>query len=562
MSRAAADAMTRPLIVQGDMSLLLEVQHPRYADARDAIAPFAELTKSPEYMHSYRISPLSVWNAASAGLSLEAMETALHEFSRYPVPKNVLKELRSLVQRFGKIQIHAHGDELKLSVLDSDILALLKSGKRSSVFFGQPLSDHEFLVPGLSRGPLKRAFIKVGYPVDDCAGTSPGEPLALDWRAQTGGGHEFSLRAYQQKALDNFFAGGEHRGATGVVVLPCGAGKTLVGLGAVVRLQRSALVLTTGVTAVKQWIAEALDKTSLSADQVGEYSANTKDIKPVTVSTYQMLTYRSQKNSDFVHFDLFRKRDWGLIIYDEVHLLPAPVFQVTAEIQARRRLGLTATLVREDGLENEVFALIGPKRFDSPWKDMEQQGWIARASCIELRVPMSETTRKQYNQATRRQQYKIAAQNPAKAEWVEAILKRHPDAPTLIIGTYLEQLKELAESLDAPVLTGRTSNKRRAVLYKAFREGQQRVLVVSKVANFAIDLPDAAVAVQVSGTFGSRQEEAQRLGRILRPKRGDNQAWFYTLVSEDSVDQERAMHRQLFLTEQGYSYSILDELPQ
>ncbi len=405
---------------------------------------------------------------------------------------------------------------------------------------------------------MKQSLIKVGYPVEDLAGYREGEQLELNLRKETRGGLSFQLRHYQREAAEIFYAAGTARGGSGVVVLPCGAGKTIVGLACMARLQTSTLVLTTSVTATRQWIAELLDKTTLTGEAIGEYSGHTKDIRPVTIATYNILTWRADKTGRFAHLELFDQRDWGLIIYDEVHLLPAPVFQVTAGLQARRRLGLTATLVREDGREDDVFALIGPKKVDMPWKELEREGWIASARCHEERVAMPEPLRMDYAVALPRDRFRIAAENPLKKEMVRQILAYHPHAQTLIIGMYVEQLRELAEELGVPLLTGSTRQSRRDELFTQFKSGAIRLLAVSKVANFAVDLPDASVAIQVSGTFGSRQEEAQRLGRILRPKPGENQAHFYTLVSQDTVEQDFALKRQLFLCEQGYEYEIHD----
>ena len=422
----------------------------------------------------------------------------------------------------------------------------------------QRIGSREFLVEPAERGRLKQALIKVGYPVEDLAGYREGEQLELILRKETRGGLSFHLRDYQREAAETFYAAGTARGGSGVIVLPCGAGKTVVGLACMARLQTSTLVLTTSVTATRQWIAELMDKTTLPGEAIGEYNGHTKDIRPVTIATYNILTWRADKTGRFAHLELFDQRDWGLIIYDEVHLLPAPVFQVTAGLQARRRLGLTATLVREDGREDDVFALIGPKKVDMPWKELERQGWIASAQCHEVRVAMPEPLRMDYAVALPRDRFRIAAENPLKKEMVRQILAYHPHAQTLIIGMYVEQLRELAEELEVPLLTGSTRQSRRDELFTQFKAGAIRLLAVSKVANFAVDLPDASVAIQVSGTFGSRQEEAQRLGRILRPKPGENQAHFYTLVSQDTVEQDFALKRQLFLCEQGYEYEIHD----
>jgi DNA excision repair protein ERCC-3 len=546
-----------PLIVQGDQSVLAEVASPRFAEARDRLARFAELVKSPEHIHTYRVSPLSVWNACAAGADPAEIVETLREFSKYPVPANVESSIRDAASRYGRLRLIRDDGGI---VLEGDEAALVEEVSRARAvapLLGERLGPTSFRIPAAERGRIKQALVKAGWPAEDLAGYTPGEPLPISLRAVTMGGEPFALRGYQSDAASAFHAGGSDRGGSGVVVLPCGAGKTVVGMEAMSRVGSSTLVLTTSVTAVRQWIREILDRTTLHPDQVGEYTGESKKVKPVTVATYQVLTHRARDGS-FPHLELFDQRDWGLIVYDEVHLLPAPVFQVTAGLQARRRLGLTATLVREDGREDDVFALIGPKKADVPWKELEGQGWIARATCTEVRVPLPAELRMPYAVAEARDKFRIASENPDKVDVARRILASHPDEPALVIGMYVDQVEEMARALGVPVLTGSTGQRRRDALYRDFREGRIPVLAVSKVANFAVDLPDAAVAVQVSGTFGSRQEEAQRLGRILRPKPGANQAHFYTLVSRDTVEQEFALKRQLFLCEQGYEYRIAD----
>ena len=547
-----------PLIVQGDQSILAEVASPRFAEARDRIARFAELVKSPEHIHTYRITPLSVWNACAAGAEPEEIVGALREFSKYAVPANVETGIRDAAGRYGRLRLCREADGLVLAADDPALVEEISRLRGVGPHLGERLSATAFRVPPAERGRLKQALVKAGWPAEDLAGYTPGEPLPITLRETTRGGEPFALRAYQADAAAAFHAGGSDRGGSGVVVLPCGAGKTVVGMECMARVGSSTLVLTTSVTAVRQWISELLDKTGLHEDQVGEYTGAAKDVRPVTVATYQVLTHRDKADAPFRHLELFDQRDWGLIVYDEVHLLPAPVFQVTAGLQARRRLGLTATLVREDGREDDVFALIGPKKADVPWKELEGQGWIAKAECTEVRVPLPEELRMPYAVAEPREQFRIASENPAKLPVIREILARHTDEPALVIGMYVDQLEWLAKELDVPLLTGSTGQRKRDVLYRDFREGRVPVLVVSKVANFAVDLPDASLAIQVSGTFGSRQEEAQRLGRILRPKPGANQAHFYTLVSRDTSEQEYALKRQLFLCEQGYAYRIAD----
>ncbi len=547
-----------PLIVQSDHTVLVEVDSPRYVEARDALARFAELVKSPEHVHTYRITPLSIWNACAAGVPVESIRQQLRGLSKYDVPRHVEIEIAEYAERYGKLKLTRNHRGLVLSISAGVLAEELARHQTVASFLGQRIGPQEFLVEPTERGRLKQALIKVGYPVEDLAGYREGESLEIILRGQTRRGLSFHLRDYQREAAETFYAAGTVRGGSGVIVLPCGAGKTIVGLACMARLQTSTLVLTTSVTATRQWIAELIDKTTLTGETIGEYNGHSKDIRPVTIATYNILTWRSDRSDRFVHLELFDQRDWGLIIYDEVHLLPAPVFQVTAGLQARRRLGLTATLVREDRREDDVFALIGPKKVDMAWKELERQGWIASAQCHEVRVAMPEPLRLDYAVASPRDKFRIAAENPLKKDIVRQILAYHPDAQTLIIGMYVEQLRELADDLGVPLLTGTTRQSRRDELFTQFKSASIRLLAVSKVANFAVDLPDASVAIQVSGTFGSRQEEAQRLGRILRPKAGENQAHFYTLVSQDTVEQDFALKRQLFLCEQGYQYEIHD----
>lgn len=548
-----------PLIVQGDRTILLEVDNPRAAAAREAIAPFAELEKSPEHVHTYRLTPLSLWNAAAAGLSAADILTALTRYSKFPLPANLATDIRELVARYGLVRLEKHGEQLRLVCTAAPVLEELARQERVRDYLGPRLGPDSFLVAPAHRGVLKQALIAIGYPAEDLAGYTPGAPLALQLRERTRAGMPFQVRPYQAQAAAAFYAGGEAHGGSGVVVLPCGAGKTIVGLAVMALVQRATLILTTSITAVKQWCREILDKTTLSEDEIGEYTGESKRIAPVTVATYQVLTHRPDKSQDFPHFRLFDQRDWGLIIYDEVHLLPAPIFRVTAQIQARRRLGLTATLLREDGHEKDVFCLIGPKKYDVPWRELESQGWIAEAVCTEVRVALPETLRLDYAVAPWREKYRLASENPAKDEIVARLLARHAHQRVLIIGQYLQQLRRLRRRFRLPLITGQTSTAEREMLYGQFRTGQVRHLILSKVGNFAIDLPEANVLIQVSGTFGSRQEEAQRLGRILRPKHQGDKALFYTLVTRDTRELEFAHHRQLFLTEQGYSYRILDE---
>ena len=547
-----------PLIVQSDRTLLLEVAHPAFEQVRDELARFAELVKSPEHIHTYRITPLSLWNASASGVGCQEMADTLERWSKYPVPQNLLQEIQDHGTRYGRLRLVKKGERLALEMDDRGLFWELENQRSLQGLLAEPYPDQKgiFLESGM-RGEVKLQLIRLGHPVQDMAGYKPGDPLAFGLRQNLlATNRPFGLRAYQQAAADVFHAGGGPEGGAGVLVLPCGAGKTVIGIGCMERLQTHTLVLTTNVTAVKQWKQELLDKTTLAEDQIGLYTGDTKEIRPVTIATYQILTYRKTKTSPFEHFKIFEAANWGLVIYDEVHMLPAPVFRAVAELQAKRRLGLTATLVREDGKEEDVFSLIGPKRVDVPWKTLEKDGFIATAHCLEIRVPLPTDERMEYAVADQRARFRIASENSLKLVVVDELLAAHPGDSVLIIGQYLEQLRVLGRRLKAPVLTGQTPEKEREILYRQFREGQLRVLIVSKVANFAIDLPDASVAIQVSGTFGSRQEEAQRLGRILRPKGERNISYFYSLISRDSNEQEFARNRQLFLTEQGYRYLI------
>ena len=548
-----------PLIVQGDKSLLLEVQNERYEAARDALARFAELEKSPEYIHTYHITPLSLWNAASSGLSAAEILAQLEDFSKYGLPANVVRDIEEYVGRYGRVKLIREGDDLLLTSADATLMVEILNHKATARYLREKLDAHRILIDPGRRGHLKQALLQIGYPAEDLAGYVVGDDLPIALRPTTLDGKPFSLRHYQEESADVFHAGGSAHGGSGVIVLPCGAGKTIVGMAVMAQLQTSTLILTPNTVAARQWISDLIDKTSLTEDMIGEYTGLQKDIRPVTVSTYQILTYRKRGTQDFPHFSLFSARNWGLIVYDEVHLLPAPVFRITAEIQARRRLGLTATLVREDGMEGDVFSLIGPQKYNVPWKDLEKQGWIATAMCHEIRVNLAEGERMEYALAPNRQKYSVSAHNSKKLPILQAVLERHLGENILVIGMYLDQLDEIAELLQAPLITGKTPVKERETLYEQFRNGEVKVLVVSKVANFSIDLPDASVAIEISGTFGSRQEEAQRLGRILRPKSDGAMAHFYTIVTRETVDQTFAANRQRFLTEQGYKYVILYE---
>ncbi len=564
-----------PLIVQGDRTVLLEVNSPDYEAARDHLARFAELEKSPEYIHTYRISPLSLWNAAAAGLHADDIIAGLQELAKYPLPDNVVFEIRDAMGRYGRVRLTRDPyDETRLRLMSDDALLLveLERNRYLKPYVLNQLGPHTLQVPTSRRGHVKQALVKAGYPAEDLVGYLLGAPLALQLRDVGLDSRPFAVRDYQRDAAEIFWANGSDAGGAGVIVLPCGAGKTIVGMVAMAMSQTNTLILTPSTVAARQWREELIDKTTLTEDLIGEYTGQQKQIRPVTVTTYQILTHRKRGTKgnehtplvdQYPHFALFSRGDWGLIIYDEVHLLPAPVFRITAELQARRRLGLTATLVREDNREEDVFSLIGPKKYDVPWHDLERQGWIAPAICYEIRVGMSKAERMDYIMAEQRQKYRVAADNTEKLGILDSLLTYHQGDRVLIIGMYLDQLERIAARYGYPIITGKTTVAERETLYEQFRTGEIPTLVVSKVANFSIDLPDANVAIQVSGTFGSRQEEAQRLGRILRPKSDGGQAYFYTIVTKETVDQDYSSNRQRFLTEQGYRYLILygEEVP-
>ncbi|WP_207454056.1 DNA repair helicase XPB [Desertivibrio insolitus] len=536
-----------PLIVQSDRTVLLEVANPQAEDARHDLAVFAELERAPEHIHTYRITRLGLWNARAAGHEAEDMIATLEKYSKFPIPQSVAVDIRETVGRYGRLVIERDDEgELTLSSTDPAVLSEVTRNKRIGPLLGVRRTSTLWSLQPWARGQIKQELVKIGWPAEDLAGYTPGTPHDIDLLE-----NGWSLREYQQKAVDNFFEGG-----SGVVVLPCGAGKTLVGAGAMATAKTNTLILVTNTVSARQWRNELLKRTSLTEEEIGEYSGQVKEVKPVTIATYQILT--AKRGGKYAHLELLDALDWGLVVYDEVHLLPAPVFKLTAELQARRRLGLTATLVREDGREGDVFSLIGPKRFDAPWKEIEAQGYISPASCYEVRIDLPQDERLEYAASADDERYRLAATAPAKLGVVRDLVKKHEGEQILVIGQYLEQIDALAEALDAPQLTGSTPVDERERLFQAFREGSVKVLVVSKVANFSVDLPEATVAIQVSGSFGSRQEEAQRLGRLLRPKESGLPANFYTLVARDTVDQEFAQNRQRFLAEQGYSYEILD----
>ncbi|WP_405322767.1 DNA repair helicase XPB [Fibrobacter sp.] len=566
------------IIVQSNLEIMVEVDNPNYTTARDAIAPFTELVKSPEHLHTYKISHLSLWNAAATGLRAPEVLERLDSQSRYPVPPTVVTEIEDYMARYGLLRLKK--EDGRLTMESDDKLMFLEICKLKDVepFIIEHIDDTHVVVDPERRGHLKMVLTNAGFPVEDLAGYTVGDPLPIKLRETTVSGKPFKLRDYQKDAAQVFYASGSEKGGSGVIVLPCGSGKTVIGLATMALVQTKTLILTPNISSSRQWIREICDKTNLTLDQVKEYSGEVKEIGPVTVATYQILTQRKRAKKgdenkegkepemteeevkkELANFPLFSQEKWGLMIYDEVHLLPAPVFRLSTEMQATRRLGLTATLVREDHKETEVFSLIGPKKFDIPWRILEAQGWIATADCNEIRIPMDPELKMKYALAPVRDKITLASTNPEKTDIVERLLKyfSKPDDRVLIIGQYIDQLEALSEDLQIPLITGKTPNKEREKLYGAFRSGAQKNLMVSKVGNFAIDLPDANVLIQISGTFGSRQEEAQRLGRVLRPKSDGGAAHFYSIVTQDSKEQEFAMNRQLFLTEQGYAYKII-----
>lgn len=545
--------MSRPLIVQSDFTMLLDVHDEDAERARAAIIPFSELIKSPEHLHTYKLSSLSLWNATSSGLTPDQILHTLKVFSKFEIPEVVCYFVEEMAKRFGSITLTPFDDKYyRLTVANKMIAAIILGSKELNEIVRGTDNELEFLVPILLRGEIKLKLIDMGYPVEDKVPLAKGKPLDIRLRSTTLSGKPFSAREYQEKAVFSFFGNDAPGSGYGTIVLPCGSGKTIVGLLAMAHRKMNTLILAPNISSVHQWINEIKDKTNLTDEDIGEYSGEKKEIRNITVCTYQVLTYRPEKDGEFTHFGLFKENDWGLIIYDEVHMLPAPVFKLTSEIQAVSRLGLTATLIREDGRENEVFSLVGPKRYDTPWSELEKQGFIATAICHEVRVNLPAELEIDYALAKNREKFKIASENPLKLKVVRRLLKEHEGDHIIIIGQYIDQLKALQKEFKFPLITGSTANGKRDKLYNDFRAGKEKVLIVSKVANFAIDLPDASVAIQVSGTFGSRQEEAQRLGRILRPK--EKESHFYSIITRYSVEEEFAQNRQKFLSEQGYAY--------
>jgi DNA excision repair protein ERCC-3 len=538
---------TGPLIVQSDKTALLEVDHPQASDARHDLAIFAELERAPEHIHTYRITKLGLWNARAAGHGSDYVLGVLDKYAKFAIPSSVRVDISETMDRYGKLVIRRNPDGVLLLTSESTPILLEASrSPRIAALLGPRVSEDSFEVLAFARGSLKQELLKLGWPAEDLAGYTPGAPHAIALN-ETG----WNIRDYQTKAVEKFWDGG-----SGVVVLPCGAGKTIVGAAAMSKAKTNTLILVTNTVAARQWRAELLKRTTLTEDEIGEYSGSVKEVKPVTIASYQILT--AKRKGEYAHLELLNAKDWGLIVYDEVHLLPAPIFKMTADLQARRRLGLTATLVREDGKEGDVFSLIGPKRFDAPWKEIEAEGYIAPAECFEIRVDLPEQERLDYAIAEQEDRYRMAATSKTKIPVINKLLAKHKGEPTLIIGQYLDQIDEVASLLKIPKITGETPVNERERLFQAFREGTEPTLVVSKVANFSVDLPEASVAIQISGSYGSRQEEAQRLGRLLRPKADGRTASFYTIIARDTVDQDFAQNRQRFLAEQGYSYQILD----
>ncbi|NRY63791.1 DNA repair helicase XPB [Clostridium beijerinckii] len=545
-----------PIIVQSDKTLLVEVNNELYTEVRDKLSRFAEVIKSPEYIHTYKISPISLWNAATSGMSYQDIIEILEKYSKYEVPQNVIKDIEDNINKYGKIKIIREENSLFLISKDIYIMKEITNYKNLEKYFVEKISDTKYKIDENMRGEIKLSLIKLGYPVEDLGGYIEGNRHEMSLKKFTSLGETLLIRDYQKEASEIFYADGSAKGGSGVVVLPCGAGKTVTAMAVMDKIKEETLILTTNITAVRQWKQELIDKMNILEENIGEYSGEIKEIKPITISTYQILTHRKSKVDEFVHMNIFHEKDWGLIIYDEVHTLPAPIFRAAAEIQATRRLGLTATLVREDGKEEDVFTLIGPKKYDMPWKVLEKQGWIAEAQCTEVRVKIPEDLKMEYAVSDSKSKFRIASENYRKIDVLKNLINEHKDDKILIIGQYIDQLNLISKELKVPIITGKTKNSEREQLFDKFRSGDITILIVSKVANFAIDLPDASVAIQVSGTFGSRQEEAQRLGRILRPKKGDNRAYFYSIVTADSREQEFALKRQLFLAEQGYKYYI------
>ena len=548
-----------PIIVQGDGTILLDVSAKDFDSIRIFMLSFAELIKSPEYIHTYKITPVSLWNAASLRYKSEDIIAFLKKYSSYEIPKNIIFQINDNIKKYGKIKIIRENDKYFLISDDSSVITEIANYKHTEKYIIEVVASNKIEINGIYRGHIKLILINLGYPVEDIAGYKEGIPYHFKFRElMKSNNMPFNLRDYQKDSVDIFYADGKPEGGAGVITLPCGSGKTIVGITAMEKMQTHTLVITTGVTACRQWKAEILDKTDIKEEDIGEYNGSVKEIKPITIATYKIITYRKDKKSDFTHFDIFFKKEWGLIIYDEVHLLPAPIIKLASEIQSMRRLGLTATLVREDGLEKDVFCLIGPKKFDIPWRELEKKNFIAEAYCYDIRIPLDESHRNDYIMSTDRTKFRIASENDLKYKVVMELIKKLKDKNVLIIGQYLSQLENMRKKTGYTIITGKTPQAERDIIYGKFKAGEIKTLIVSKVANFAIDLPDANALIQISGTFGSRQEEAQRLGRVLRPKSGENKSYFFSIITSDTKEEDFGHKRQLFLTEQGYHYEILE----
>ncbi|WP_297204594.1 DNA repair helicase XPB [uncultured Brachyspira sp.] len=549
-----------PLIVQGDGTILLDVSTKYFEEIRNFMLVFAELVKSPEYIHTYRITLVSLWNAASLNYTSEQIIGFLKKYTSYEIPKNIIKQIESSIEKYGRIKIIKEDERYYLISEDKNIIDEILHYKAMIKYIKSEVNENKLEIDPTYRGHIKLALINIGYPVQDLAGYKTGEPYHFNLREKlASSGDEFALRDYQKNSVEAFYADGKPEGGAGVIALPCGTGKTVVGIAAMHKTQTKTLIIVTGVTACRQWRDEILDKTDIPPEDIGEYNGLSKEIKPITIATYKILTYRKNKESPFVHFELFFQHNWGLIIYDEVHLLPAPIIKLTSEIQSMRRLGLTATLVREDGLEKDVFCLIGPKKFDIPWRELEEKKFIAEAYCYDIRIPLDDSHRSDYVVSSDKVKFRIASENVLKYTIVKKIIEKLKGKNILIIGQYLDQLDEMKNRTGYTIITGKTPQSERDIIYKKFKTGKITTLIVSKVANLAVDLPDANVLIQISGTFGSRQEEAQRLGRVLRPKKGENKSYFFSIITTDTKEEDFAHKRQLFLTEQGYHYELLDK---
>ncbi len=549
-----------PLIVQGDGTILLDVSTKHFEEIRNFMLVFAELVKSPEYIHTYRITLVSLWNAASLNYTAEKIINFLKKYTSYEIPKNIVKQIETSIEKYGRIKIIKEDDKYYLISEDKNIIDEILHYKLMVKYIKAEINPNKLEIDATYRGHIKLALINIGYPVQDLAGYKTGEEYHFNMRkVMASSGDDFSLRDYQKNSVEAFYADGKPEGGAGVIALPCGTGKTVVGIAAMHKIQTKTLIIVTGVTACRQWRDEILDKTDIPPEDIGEYNGLNKEIKPITIATYKILTYRKNKESPFIHFELFFQHNWGLIIYDEVHLLPAPIIKLTSEIQSMRRLGLTATLVREDGLEKDVFCLIGPKKFDIPWRELEEKKFIAEAYCYDIRIPLDDSHRADYVVSSDKVKFRIASENVFKYTIVKKIIEKLEGKNILIIGQYLDQLNEMKKLTGYTIITGKTPQSERDIIYKKFKTGEIKILIVSKVANLAVDLPDANVLIQISGTFGSRQEEAQRLGRVLRPKKGENKSYFFSIITTDTKEEDFAHKRQLFLTEQGYHYELLDK---